>query len=115
MSFIIDRDTINGVIVIICFAAIYYHWIVYELKEHLLEELPQMEKRIAEAAEMISETKNWRRPKALLNESRWLLKQASQGKEKSKLGEILDARQSLHASQLRVQRAVRLAARDALP
>lgn len=107
-------DTINGVIFIVCFAAVYFHWIVYELKEHLLKELPAVESEMAEAEEIIAKAQNWRRPQALLNEARRLLQQASQGKQKSKLGEILDARQRLYASKQLLQRAIKLAEKTRL-
>ena len=45
------NETINGIIVIVCLAAIYFHWIKFELKQQFAEQLEQVEEKLKAAAQ----------------------------------------------------------------
>ncbi len=63
------NDELNGIIILVCLGAIYYHWIKFELKTQFEEQLKEVEEKLKLATQATSEEPLSSKARIHLNEA----------------------------------------------
>ena len=100
-----EHDTINGIIMIVCLSAIYYHWIVYELKAALSRGLVEVQAKIDATSALLQPPGQFYAAERKLRTAAVFMKEAHQLAAGTTLADIFAARRSVYFAQVNAVRA----------
>jgi hypothetical protein len=100
-----EHDTINGIIMVVCLSAIYYHWIVYELKAALASGFVEVQAKIDATKALLQPAGQFCAAERTLRKASAYMEEARGYAVGKTLADVFAARQSVYFARVNALRA----------